>query len=226
MSESKKSEIPFERVLFFSDAIVAIAITLLALDLKLELPEGHHLTFADLLLPWKNYIAFFLSFVNIASFWRTHHLMYTYIHKMNNRTMAYNVSWLFFIVTLPFCTSILSTHFGDPAAIFLYSLNIFALSIFQNFIWDSADIKHNFIDTEKMSDEKRRHFRLMFNFDMVNGLVCCILSFFVPKIAFFLLLFKVPTFFLVTIYIARQRRNNIKAGKEQRKPLPRNEQAD
>ncbi|GAB4032280.1 TMEM175 family protein [Spirosoma gilvum] len=217
MSESKEREIPYERMLFFSDAIVAIAITLLALDLKLELPEGHHLTFPDLLLPWKNYLAFFLSFINIASFWRTHHQMYTYIHKMNERTMSYNIGWLFFIVTLPFATSVLSTHFGDSAAIFLYSLNIFALSIFQNFIWDSSDFKNDFIDTQKLSGEERGRFRIMFNLDMANGLVCVILSFFVPKIAFFLLFFKVPVFFFATLYIANQRRKDIKLERENRK---------
>jgi uncharacterized membrane protein len=213
MSDIRKKEIPFERVLFFSDAIVAIAITLLALDLKLELPEDHHLTFQDLYLPWKNYLAFFLSFINIANFWRTHHQIYTYINKMNDRTMTYNICWLFFIVTLPFSTSVLSTHFGDSAAIFLYSMNIFALSIFQNFIWDSSDIKQNFVDTEKLSEEERGRFRTMFNLDMMNGLMCVILSFFVPKIAFFLLFFKVPVFFFITIYIAGKRRKEILAGK-------------
>lgn len=220
MSEIKKREIPFERVLFFSDAIVAIAITLLALDLKLELPEGHHLTFRDLCLPWKNYLAFLLSFINIAGFWRTHHQMYTYIHKMNEQTMGYNICWLFFIVTLPFATSVLSTHFGDSPAIFLYSLNIFALSLFQNFIWDSADLKQDFIDAEKLSGEERRRFRIMFNFDMVNGLLCIILSFFVPKIAFFLLFFKVPVFFLATIYIASQKRKEMEAQRG-RKKIPK-----
>jgi uncharacterized membrane protein len=216
MNDVNKKEIPFERVLFFSDAIVAIAITLLALNLRLDVPEGHHLTFNDLLLPWKNYIAFLLSFINIASFWRRHHLMYTYIHKMNGRTMWYNICWLFFIVTLPFATSVLSTHFGDSAAIFLYSLNIFALSIFQNTIWDSADIKEDFINTEKVSDEERKRFRLMFNFDMVNGLLCIILSFFVPTIAFFLLFFKIPVLFFATIYIASQRRKDVKAEREKK----------
>ncbi len=216
MNDVNKKEIPFERVLFFSDAIVAIAITLLALNLRLDVPEGHHLTFQDLLLPWKNYVAFFLSFINIASFWRTHHQMYTYIHKMNRRTMWYNICWLFFIVTLPFATSVLSTHFGDSAAIFLYSLNIFALSIFQNTIWDSADIKEDFINTEKVSDEERKHFRMMFNFDMVNGLLCMILSFFVPTIAFFLLFFKIPVLFFATIYIANQRRKDVKTEKEKK----------
>ncbi|MBH8557945.1 TMEM175 family protein [Hymenobacter negativus] len=209
MSDIQKKEIPFERVLFFSDAIVAIAITLLALNLKLDLPEGHHLTFQDLLLPWKNYLAFLLSFINIASFWRMHHQMYSYIHKMNGYAMGYNILWLFFIVILPFSTSLLSTHFGDSAAIFLYSLNILALSIFQNAIWDGADIKHNYIDAEKISDEERKRFRLMFNFDMANGLICTVLSFFVPKIAFFLLFFKIPVLFFVMVYIASQKRKGI-----------------
>jgi uncharacterized membrane protein len=211
MTEMKKSEVPFERVLFFSDAVVAIAITLLALDLKLQLPPDHHLTFRDLLLPWKNYLAFVLSFVNIANFWRTHHRMYTHIHKMTGRTMVYNICWLFFIVALPFSTSLLSTHFGDSAAIFLYCVNIFALSVCQNAIWDSADVKPDFINPEKLTDEDRQRFRIMFNLDMVNGLLCIILSFFVPKATFFILFFKVPVIFFATIYIVNQRRKDVKA---------------
>ena len=211
MNEIKKSEIPFERVLFFCDAIVAIAITLLALNLRLDVPDGHHLIFSDLLLPWKNYLAFFLSFINIASFWRTHHQMYTYIHKMDQRTLSYNIGWLFFIVTLPFATSILSTHFGDSAAIFLYSMNIFALSIFQNFIWDNSDFKNAYVNTEKLGEEERQRFRTMFNLDMANGLICVILSFFVPKVAFFFLFFKVPVLFFMTIYIANQRSKDVHA---------------
>ena len=213
MSDIKKIEIPFERVLFFCDAIVAIAITLLALDLKLELPENQHLTFQDLLVPWKKYLAFILSFINIASFWRIHHQMYTYIHKMNRFTMTYNICWLFLIVTLPFSTNVLSTHFGDSASVFLYSLNFFALTIFQYLIWDSADAKQDYLNTEKITDEERERFRVMFNLDMFNGLLCVILSFFVPKVAFFLLFFKVPVFFFATIYIAKKRHTAVKARK-------------
>ena len=209
MNDIEKKEIPFERVLFFSDAVVAIAITLLALDLKLKVPENQHLTFYDLLLPWKSYLAFFLSFINIALFWRTHHQMYTYIHKMNECTVSYNMCWLFFIVILPFSTGVLSTHFGDSSAIFLYSLNIFALSICQNLIWHSADIKQDYIDGKLLSDIERERFRNFFKFDIGNSLICLILSFFIPKIAFFFLFFKVPVLFFMTIYIANERRKNV-----------------
>jgi uncharacterized membrane protein len=205
MKEIRKREIPFERVLFFSDAIVAIAITLLALNLKLELPVDHHLTFKDLLLPWQNYLAFLLSFINIASFWRRHHQMYTYIHKMNDVAMVLNIAWLFFIVTLPFSTSVLSEHFGDSASVFLYSMNILALSILQNTIWDGSDAKHDFIDTEKISSEERKRYRVMFNLDIINSLICVVLSFFIPKVAFYLLFFKIPVIFLATIYLASQK---------------------
>lgn len=213
--EIRKKEIPFERVLFFSDAIVAIAITLLALDLKLEFPENHHLTFQDLLVPWKNYLAFLLSFINIASFWRTHHQMYIHIAKMNEHMMTYTICWLFFIVTLPFSTSVLSTHFGDPASIFLYSVNILALSVCQNFIWHRADVSQNFIEADKTSMDERKRFRLMFNLDMANALVCVVLSFFVPKISFFLLFFKIPVLFFVSIYIAREKSIKLKAKNKQ-----------
>ena len=88
-----------------------------------------------------------------------------------------------------------------------------ALSIFQNLIWDSADTKQDFVNTEKITDEERQRFRVMFNLDMANGLLCVILSFFVPKVAFFLLFFKVPVFFFATIYIAKQKHKAVKARK-------------
>ncbi len=215
MKEYIEKEISFERVLFFSDAIVAIAITLLALDLKLDVRQEHSLTFKDLLLPWQNYLAFVLSFINIAGFWRTHHDFFIFIKKIDERLLFFNICWLFFIVTLPFSTSVLSAHFGDAPAVFLYSLNVFLLSVFQNCIWDYASLKNDFTNKDKLSknEQMSSRMRLMMNLDMINGLIALIVSFFLPRTAFFLLFFKVPLFVSATFLIARQRRKEFAEGK-------------
>ena len=195
----------FERVIFFSDAIVAIAITLLALDLRLEIPPDRHISFSDLLTPWRNYLAFILSFINIAGFWRTHHNAFVYIYKMDDRMMFLNICWLFLIVTIPFATTLVSAHFGETPVIFLYSMNVLGLAVFQNSIWDYADAK-KYIDKEKLPETKRSWFRLIFNLDMINSLVSVILSFFFPILAFIFLFFKLPMFLFGTFYMTGKRR--------------------
>ncbi len=206
MKHNREREVPLERVVLFTDAVVAIAITLLALDLRLELPENHSLTFHDLLEPWRNYLAFALSFIIIANFWKTHHSIFTYTHKMNETLLAINIGWLFFIVALPFSASVLSSHFNSTPATFLYSLNIFLLSVLQNFMWDYAEVREGFIDREKLSKEEDKKNRTMFNLDMLNGLVAMMVSFFSPLVAFLLLSFKIPTFLIITFYIGNRRR--------------------
>ncbi|WP_374163180.1 TMEM175 family protein [Arcticibacter sp. MXS-1] len=191
-----------ERLIFFSDAIVAIAITLLALALKIDAASERHITFADLLRPWKTYLAFILSFVNIAGFWQRHHTIFCYIRKIDQRMLVLNLGWLFFIVVLPFTTSILSLHFSDTPAIFLYASNVFMLSLMQKLIWGyGADELTDALDTERA-----KHIDLMFSLDMLNGIVAIIVSFFYPTAAFILLFFKIPLFVVASLYFAAERR--------------------
>jgi uncharacterized membrane protein len=202
-----KKEVAFERVIFFSDAIVAIAITLLALNLKLEIPPGRPVSFPDLFLPWRNYLAFILSFINIAGFWRTHHNAFVYINKMDDRMMFLNIIWLFLIVTIPFVTTLVSAHFTATPVIFLYSINVFGLSVLQNSIWDYADTR-NYVDKEKLPENARRRFRLIFNLDMINSLISVILSFFLPTLAFIFLFFKLPMYVFATFYLTGKRKRD------------------
>ena len=87
MSNLEKKELELERLIFFSDAIVAIAITILVFGLKVDVPENRHITFTDLIKPWKTYLAFILSFINIAGFWQAHHTIFSYIKKADRRML-------------------------------------------------------------------------------------------------------------------------------------------
>jgi len=82
MSEGKNFQL--ERLVFFSDAVVAIAITLLALELKIEHTASGYLTFVDLANNWQKFAAFFLSFISIAIYWKVHHEFYTFIKTVNS----------------------------------------------------------------------------------------------------------------------------------------------
>src|SRR5215472_8006857 len=105
-----EKNLELERLVFFSDAIIAIAITLLALDLKIEKTASGHLYFSDLASTLHKFAAFFLSFFIIAAFWKVHHEFFHYIKKIDNRLFWYNFGWLLFLVMLPFSSSLVSDY--------------------------------------------------------------------------------------------------------------------
>ncbi len=203
--KSDTFELPLERVLFFSDAIVAIAITLLALELRLPVPDDQPLHYADLLKPWHLYLAFLLSFINISSFWNLHHRLFIYIRKMDDRLKLINTSWLFFIVTLPFASSVLSDHLSDSAAVTLYTLNVLLISLCQRLLWAYA-VRHDYVDAPEVNDEYMNRINLFLNLDIVNALIALVVSFFAPITAFILLFFKIPLMLTAFVYMASVRR--------------------
>jgi uncharacterized membrane protein len=214
-----KREIPFERIVFFSDAIVAIAITLLALNLKIDIPSTQTLTFKDLLEPWHTYLAFVLSFIFISGFWRMHHYFFLVVSRMDEVLLVLNLAWLFFIIVLPFTTSVWSDHLGDEAAVFFYCLNILCISVLQYIIWLYADNKRDFVNKEQLSEQQHRQVQLRLLLDVVNGLAAVILSFFEPVLAFLILFLKVPFFIIVLLFICENKKNakHELAGKEKNK---------
>jgi uncharacterized membrane protein len=102
-----------DRVTLFSDAVVAIAITLLAIDLPV--PDGG--TVAEL---WSqvrdndgHYAAFLISFGAIAAAWSSHHDLFRYVKRTDARLRSLNLVWLLTIVITPFATRLLTAS-GHP----------------------------------------------------------------------------------------------------------------
>ena len=74
-----------ERLTFFSDAVIAIAITLLAIELPL--PEGHsvHAFWMSVKDDAGHYAAFLISFAAIAAAWNSHHDIFRYVRRVDTR---------------------------------------------------------------------------------------------------------------------------------------------
>jgi uncharacterized membrane protein len=211
----EQKNLQLERLVFFSDAIVAIAITLLALDIKIkQTVVAGHLSFEDILAQWKTFAAFFLSFINIAGFWKTHHNFFVFIKKIDEKLLWFNIGWLLFIILLPFSTSLVSSYFFDTPAIFIYSLNIFLISCFQNLIWDYSSVMPEYIKTESIDTNNISQFRLFCNLDMINGIIAIVISFFNPGLAFISLFTKLPILIIAGILHRKNNPRKIRRKKE------------
>ena len=194
----EEKNLSLERLVFFSDAVVAIAITLLALDIRVEATPNRHLHFADIGNLWVPLAAFALSFFNIANFWRTHHAFFTYIERVDEKLLWYNMLWLLFIVLFPFSTSLLSNFLGDSVAVFMYSLNTLLIALFQNLIWDYASDKKYMRKEIATSVDAR--IRTFCNLDMINAVLAMGVAFVSPLAAFLLLLTKLPMIVIARMF--------------------------
>ncbi len=111
-----------ERLVFFSDAVVAIAITLLALELPV--PEGT--TNAEVLTAFgehrDEYIAFLISFAVIATHWNAHHRLFAHVTALGGRLGLWNLLWLFAIIVTPFATRVLTADEAFTVPFIFYAL--------------------------------------------------------------------------------------------------------
>ena len=108
----------------FSDGVLAIAITLLVLDLRLPPANGHTLTFL-LLHDWPQYFAYVVSFLTIGIMWMNHHTIFAHITRVDRPLLVINLLLLMCVVAIPFPTSLVAEHLrasGGVAATVTYGL--------------------------------------------------------------------------------------------------------
>jgi uncharacterized membrane protein len=131
---------PTGRVEAFSDGVMAIAITLLVLDLKIPgtVQEGHLLE--ALLARWPTYVAYLAAFLTIGIIWLNHRTLVDRIARFDARLHWLNLMLLLGVATLPFPTSLVAEYLqrgGDDARIAtaLYGLCATLMAVPWGFIW-------------------------------------------------------------------------------------------
>jgi uncharacterized membrane protein len=103
----------FERVPAFTDAVVAIALTLLVLPLAEFARELGHMSPAHWFGEhWADLFAFALSFAVIGRYWRTHHQLFGYLQQIDRTGLSINIAWLFGLVFFPVPTAMIAAEPG------------------------------------------------------------------------------------------------------------------
>ena len=91
----------------FSDGVLAVAITLLALDLRVE-ATGHGSLVHQLGQTWPSFVAYVVSFFVIGVIWVNHHTLFALVARVDRVLLFENLVLLMFVTTLPFTTSTLA----------------------------------------------------------------------------------------------------------------------
>jgi uncharacterized membrane protein len=103
----------------FSDGVFAIAITLLALELKVphleSSPTSGQLA-AQLLSQWPSYFAFLTSFFTVLVMWVHHHVIFRLVRRTDVRLLFANGLLLMLVTVVPFPTAVVAEYLMTPAA--------------------------------------------------------------------------------------------------------------
>lgn len=123
---------PPDRVNNFSDAIYAIAITLLILEVKP--PSSDEVQTLGLLGTFNklipSFISLFISFFVTALYWRAHLLNAQIIKHYDSKLLWLNIWLLLFVVMLPFSTALYSKNFAYNSAFIVYAINVGLIGVF------------------------------------------------------------------------------------------------
>jgi uncharacterized membrane protein len=109
-----------ERLLAFSDGVIAIIITIMVLELKV--PHGADWASLAKLLPV--FLSYVLSFIYIAIYWNNHHhLMHTVTH-VNGLILWANTHLLFWLSLVPFATGWMGENHFAPLPTAVYGVTL------------------------------------------------------------------------------------------------------
>jgi uncharacterized membrane protein len=123
-----------DRIAFFSDAVFAIAITLLVV--QLSVPQGPPAALGEALRDLgPKFFAFVLSFLVIGQYWMAHHRIFRHVRGYDLGLLWLNLLYLLGIAFLPFPTALLGNYFHSRMVGVFYGLSLLVPSSFGAILW-------------------------------------------------------------------------------------------
>lgn len=137
------------RVVAFSDGVMAIAVTLLVLEIRPPLDATHMLH--GLLTLWPSYLAYGVTFMLIGQVWVNHHVMFDHIRHADRTLLFLNTVLLMDIAFLPFTASVLAKAFrdghGQRTGVVLHGITFELAAILFNVMWWHVCHDRRLLDT-------------------------------------------------------------------------------
>jgi uncharacterized membrane protein len=198
----------------FSDGVFAVAITLLALELKV--PGGEGPLAHRLLEIWPAYLAYVVSFLSIGIMWLNHHTLFNHIVRVDRLLLVLNLLLLMFVAAVPFLTEMVGDELGehmrggDATTIMVaYGLLMIAMSICFSAIWWYAGHRRGMLDARLETETVRRSIP-RFGIGFVAYVVTTLIGFVSPLAA--LILFGLTALYYAFEHLPAARELDADAG--------------
>lgn len=181
-----------------SDGVIAVAITLLVLDLKVP-HVGDGSLWDALVAQWPAYAAYLTSFLVIGILWLNHHSIFRQIASATRGLMLINLVVLMLIVAVPFATSLVADYLAEPGtnakvAMATYSALALAIALGMTALWGYVLRHPDLMEPHVDVDAARRAFP-RFSLGSSVYAILIVVSFLSPQVAL------VGTF-LIALYYA------------------------
>ena len=148
VADEEERNFGLERMVFFSDAVIAIAITVLVLEIKVP-PRPPDLTaagsFGHLIGVWYGFLYYALSFVVVGQYWLAHHRMGRYIKRYDTTLLWRNLFFLLTVAFIPIPTSLLREYGDLPAGTVIYAASLAITGLAQASFWWYASSGHRLV---------------------------------------------------------------------------------
>jgi uncharacterized membrane protein len=137
----------------FSDGVIAIAITLLVLEIRVPhiedaSPEALWQALRDL---WPNYLGYVISFATIGIMWANHHTIFRLIVRTDHYLVVTNLLFLLFLAAVPFPTALMADYLGHPGervGVIVYSGWFLLTALSYNLLWRYASTGNRLLDAD------------------------------------------------------------------------------
>jgi len=172
----------------FSDAIFAIAITLLVLDL--HIPDKDTLTSTTAIISylkgqWPSYLAISISFFSIYIMWVNHHKLFKQIYVRNTGITFANGLILFLVTAVSYPTGLMARFFDTPSAnlvVAIYTGLFVLINLSYNLLWYIASRDKTLLRPD-ITDNTIKEIRLNYLYGLPTYCLAFGLSFNYPTIA-------------------------------------------
>ena len=150
--EPAEKNYDLERLIFFSDGVFAIVITLLVIELRPPADWDH--TLGGLWQSeWQPLLGYALSFLAVGVYWNLHRQLFRRVVRFRSGLVFFNLLLLGFVVLIPFGAQlIVSGSRGVPLALFLALLTVIGLA--QALLWSFAAFFGNVVEPHLSRKER------------------------------------------------------------------------